>query len=529
MKKIIIRLFTAGALVAGLAACEDQLEDKYNNPEQTTEASLEKFFTRLLDNDRVRPAYWNVRTFLVLHPGLYTQTSSFINSNKRYQQQLSYTEQRWTDYFTTGGNGSGVVAHYREMQKAYNLLSEEDQANADVYMNAAKVVYLDQTLQMVDLWGDIPFSQAGALNLSGSVVAPKFDDAQDIYMTAIQGLEDAASYFANASIDPLTQTTFNKQDILLKGSLDKWRRYSNSLRLRALMRISFQNETKAQTDVMEMLNDPTQYPLISDASQEVLLQPLTTNTNDLRNALVEVSANLAPEFIVEEILKPSSDPRLRFLYDKGATTAGVPHADYKAIPTNATSAAQEDAISKGLYSVVDSSTFLNNSKFPGIVFTAAEVSFLKAEAFERWGSSASAEEAYKTGIQQSMTLYTTLNSAGATARGASAEDAITQGERDAMLATPLVAYTGTTDEKLEKIWTQKWLHLGFMQSTETWAEFRRTNFPAITFVPDNNTPGFEMPPTRLLYPASEKTYNSANYEAVKSEDTSTGKLFWDVD
>lgn len=528
MKKSIIKLSCLLALVFGLSSCEDKLEEKYFNPEQTTETSIDKFFTRILDNDRVRPAYWNVRTFLVMHPGIYTQSTSFLNSNKRYQQQLSYTEQRWTDYYTTGGNGSGVVAHFREMQKAYDALTDDEKANADVFMNAAKVVYLDQTLQMVDLWGDIPFSEAGALNLTGQITQPKFDDAEEIYMTAIQGLEDAASYFASASLEPLVQTTFQKQDILLNGSVDAWRRYANSLRLRALMRISFKNESKAQTDVMEMLDNPAQYPLIENASQNVLLQPLITNTNDLRNSLIEVTSNLAPEFLVDDVLKPSDDPRLRLLYDKGASNLGVPNADYFTIPSAATSAEQEANIALGKYSVVDSSTFLLNTKFPGIVFTSSEVAFLKAEAFERWGTTTDAALAYENGITQSIQFYSSINSIGATARGAAAEAAVTPAEIDDMMATALVDYTGTQQEKLEKIWTQKWVHLGFMQSVESWAEVRRTKFPAITFLPDNNTPGSELPPSRLLYPSNEKTYNPANYATVQSKDTGTTKIFWDV-
>jgi hypothetical protein len=48
------------------------------------------------------------------------------------------------------------------------------------------------------------------------------------------------------------------------------------------------------------------------------------------------------------------------------------------------------------------------------------------------------------------------------------------------------------------------------------------------FTPDNSTPGFEMPPTRLLYPGTEKVYNATNYELVSDRDKTTTTLFWDV-
>src|SRR5215204_5699290 len=80
-----------------VVSCQDALEEKYSNPEQTGQASIGKFFTRMLNNDRVRPSYWNVRTFLMPQSAVYTQTVSFTNSNRRYQQQLSYIDDYWRD------------------------------------------------------------------------------------------------------------------------------------------------------------------------------------------------------------------------------------------------------------------------------------------------------------------------------------------------------------------------------------------------------------------------------------------------
>jgi hypothetical protein len=108
-----------------LTSCQDRLEEQYINPEKTTEASIGKFFTTMLDNRRVRADYWNIRTFLLVHPAVYTNTVSYTNVNNRYQQQLNYLDDFWKDYYTpnyydqnrpTGGAG-GVMAHMREIEK----------------------------------------------------------------------------------------------------------------------------------------------------------------------------------------------------------------------------------------------------------------------------------------------------------------------------------------------------------------------------------------------------------------------------
>lgn len=529
IKKIITGSALALTIGAAMVSCQDKLEEQYINPEKTTEASIGKFFSRMLDNRRVRPDYWNVRTFLVMHPAVYTNTVSYINTNKRYQQQLNYLDDFWKDYYTPNGTGAGgIMPHMREIEKAYNALSESDKANADVYLHAARIVYYDQSAQMVDLWGDIPFSEAGMLNFSGELKAAKFDDAEEIYATILEGLKVSASFFADAELDPLVASAFAKQDLLMKGNIAGWERYANSLRLRLLMRISFQNETKAQADAMEIISNPAAFPTVDESSQNILLDPILTYTDNMRNAVTELTSHIAPKYLVEDVLKPVADPRLRALFDKNVS-GGVYNADYNAMPNDVPSSEQELNITAGKYAIMDSSTFLLNTQFPGIVFTASEVNFLKAEALERWGNSADAMTAYEKAVKQAVDFAFYLNGIGAASRGADAEVLPTAGEMTDLLSSPSVAYAGTQEEKLARIWTQKWVSLGFMQSIEAWAETRRTGYPVLTFTPDNSTPGFEMPPTRLLYPGTEKVYNAANYEQVADDDKTTTTLFWDVD
>ncbi|HEY5744630.1 MAG TPA: SusD/RagB family nutrient-binding outer membrane lipoprotein, partial [Chryseolinea sp.] len=218
IKKLIAGTMAAAMIVACVTSCQDRLEEQYLNPEKTTEASIDKFFTKMLDNRRVRADYWNIRTLLLVHPAVYTNIVSYPNVPKRYQEQLSYLNDFWKDYYTPNGDGvAGIVAHMREIEKQYATLSDEDKAHADVFLNAAHVVYYDQTSQVVDLFGDIPFSQAGMLNLTGKTMPAKFDDAQEVYTALLDGLKQSAAFFAQASLDPLVASSFGKQDMLLQG------------------------------------------------------------------------------------------------------------------------------------------------------------------------------------------------------------------------------------------------------------------------------------------------------------------------
>jgi hypothetical protein len=524
MKKVFLNIFLLLFVAATFSACKKTLEEQYNNPEQSSIQSIPTFFTALLNNDRVRPAYWNVRTFLLVQPAVYSQTASFYNNNSVYKQSDSYIDQYWSDFYFNAGNGSGPMALYRQMEVTYKNLSEADQASQKVFMEAAKIQLIDQAAQMVDLWGDIPFSETGSLETSSTIVNPNYDDQKALYTTFISQLNDAATFFATAT----TNTAFTKQDILLAGSTDKWRRYANSLRLRLLMRISNVDEAAARTAVTAMLANSTQYPLLdggnvaayNPAATDVLLTPLTTNNDNLNAALTEINSFYATDYLLNTVLLPANDPRIPVLYEKyGKVVDGkfVPNKTYRAMPASYTGGQTDTAYTS--YAILDSATFLRNSKLPGIVFTASETNFLKAEAFERWGGGV-AQTAYETAIKQSVYFYHYLHSLGG---GTTA----VPGDITTFLSAPNVAYAGSATDKLAKIYIQKWAAFSFLQSKQAWAEYRRTKYPVLSFPTTGKLNGFETPPNRLLYPNSE-ILNNSNYDKVRAKDTRLSKIFWDV-
>lgn len=519
------------ALLAAPTACQDVLHDRYQNPSSEVTPAIGEFFTNMLNNDRIRPSYWEISTFVNWHVGVYTQSVGYLNSQSVYQQNETYIQNRWDDYYRPGSTGTGVMASFREIEKAYGKLSDVEKKEVEIFVHAAKVVLYDQTSQVVDLWGDIPFSEAGSLNGSGQIIYPKFDSAEEIYETIITDLKSISNYFSNADLSPTVQAQFSKQDILLFGNSDKWQRYTNSLRLRLLMRLSFIQEEKSKTEVLEMLSNELQYPLLNPGTytpgtDDILLAPLSTYTGDLHDAFLDWTNYPAPFYALEVVLKPANDLRIPVLYDKfGVTNNGTfaPNAGYNALPITLTSIEQQDNLEK--YAILDSATVLFNTKLPGVLFTVSEVNFLKAEAYERWGGG-DAQQEYLKGIRNSISFYFYLNSLNTITRKPLLPP--TSGEIENFLSnTTSIQYTGSAQEKLSKIATQKWIHFGFLQSIQSWSEMRRTGYPEIIFHPSSRA-GFENPPMRLTYPALEKTLNE-HYQSVAGEDFRNAKIFWDID
>ncbi|WP_207532398.1 SusD/RagB family nutrient-binding outer membrane lipoprotein [Desertivirga arenae] len=527
MKKILIAICLLAGSATMLSGCKDQLEEKYFNPDKSTTADVPGLFSAMLNNDRVRPSYWNVRTFLLPHAAVYSQTASFTNGNTAYQQNENYAQGYWNDFYAPTSNGGGPLSLYREMENAYSAMPADQQKTNEVIMKAAMVVLYDEASKMVDLWGDIPFSEAGSLHSNSTITYGKFDDQKELYSTIISGLDAASTYFSTAT----TNATFSRYDILLSGNVDKWRRYANSIRLRLLMRMSNAEENTAKTEILKMLASPTQYPLVdggnvaayNPASSDILLRPLTTNTDNLNSALTEIGSYSAPDYMLNTVMLPANDPRIPVMFDKyGRTTNNVfvPNPTWRAQPVSFTSEQQASTLAD--YAILDSATFLQNRNMPGIVITAPEVNFIKAEAYQRWGGG-DAKAAYDLALRQSVTFYYFLNHLNTTLK---TEATPATSVIDAFVNNSSASYTGTDAQKLSKIYTQKWLHFGFLQSIQAWSEYRRTNTPSLTF-PVQTLVNYQNPPTRLVYPSEEKTFNP-NYDAVRAEDTRTTKIFWDV-
>lgn len=171
---------------------------------------------------------------------------------------------------------------------------------------------------LVDLWGDVPFSEAssGDTNLS-----PKFDKGEDIYK-ALFTLIDGA-------IVDLNKTPYvspGSVDLIYGGDRLQWVRMANSLKLKLLNQIRLvpaeQERVKTEINALIAAN-----------------QLISTNTQDFtfKFGLTETPMNRHPTYVSEyratkdfwmdqgfmERLYNTDDPRLRYYVYRQTNNAGV--------------------------------------------------------------------------------------------------------------------------------------------------------------------------------------------------------------
>jgi hypothetical protein len=141
----------------------------------------------------------------------------------------------------------------------------------------------------------------------------------------------------------------------------------------------------------------------------------------------------------------------------------------------------------------------------------AESRFMLAEAALRNWTTGSVEQYYIDGIRASMDYY-------------NIDEAKKQAYIDGLKNKQDVS--GSDKEKaLKEIITQKWISI-FPNGNEGWAEFRRTDYPELLNIEENNSDG-DVPEgkfiKRIKYPQSE----SFNPNRPMGDNQGT-KIWWDV-
>jgi tetratricopeptide (TPR) repeat protein len=520
--KIFITLI---ALTMAFVACQKaDFAERYTDPAKIAQSTVEKQFAGFIRSLRahILPDYRNY--FVVLRTSLqrYNQAVGWINEDNQYQPPSAGIIDRWNIYY----NG---LAQYRELEKIYARLSQADQADRRIYMMAAAILLYDHTQRVVDLHGDIPFSEAGKLSTNGGEYQKsyaKYDGAEAIYVKMLDDLKGFSDEMNTINVKAGILTGFKTQDIINKGDLTAWKRYVNSLRLRMLTRVSGVSTfaTRATAEIGAILGDPAKYPVVTKNTENVQINIHDINTEinskDFRSGLEDFTGNLAGKNMIDH-MKANKDPRLRALFEPGARDTAK---TYIGLDPMLDAGAQTALFNGGTIAIYNRSTLSRNQFFPGVVIMASEVNLLAAEYYLKNNNDALAKAAYENAIRNSIEFYYNVrkisndNVAGALAP-------FTDAEVTAYLASPAIAWSTANANKLSLIANQKWLHFNVVMAVDNWSEMRRLDMPKFAYRDDPSSTQ-KQPPFRWFYPTTELTYNTENYSRFQANDVLNRKLFW---
>lgn len=526
MKKIF--LLTAVLCCAFVSCTEEDFSESYTDPSKIATTSVEKQFAGFLHANReyVVPSYWNYFVVLRTTVNRYTQAVGWANATAQYVPGVGLITDRWNNYYN-------FLAQFRELEKVYGEMSADDQEVRRIFMLTAMIYLYDHTQKVVDLHGDIPFSEAGMLSANGGdyqASLPKFDEATALYTKMLDDLKAFADELNTMDIPTAIMNGFADKDFVNNGDLEAWKMYCNSLRLRMLTRVSDVPSlaTRAESEIAAILADPASYPVVTESDDNIqidifnLSSPI--NSEGFRTGLEDWAGNIAGKAMIDH-MKDNADPRLRVLFEPGENAGG----EYNGLDPLMLGGDQQALIDGGTMAIYNRSTTSRNQFFPGILITAAEVNLMIAEHHLRQGADADAQAAYEKAIEESIEQYYDIRSISNNNESGPVAPA-TDTEIADYIDAPGVDWEGaaSAEEKIALIATQKWLHFNVIQSIEGWAEQRRLDLPAFDFWVDNANPQ-QLPPYRWFYAPSENIYNTENYSVVRAKDNLTTRIFWDVE
>ena len=519
MKKLLRLLYLAPVALL-FASCDNGFEEMNVNPNASTSVVPGFLFTRAqlttVSNNYTGAAYLTIGGSMQ-HFATYKEVPG---AGDKYFN-FSYSTGSWALY---GGDPAtaGAVIDIEQVIEAVKAVP------ADVNkLSVARIWKAYLYHRLTDLYGDVPYSEAGKA-LTDKNYTPKYDEQSAIYADMLKELEQAIGAF-----DP-AQATFGTSDLIYGGDIAKWKKFGYSLMLRLGMRLTQVDATMAKTWVQKAIAGGV---ITSDADIATIAYvdgSVTASRNFISSGLMgtdyvspggdNVEGGKFAKTLIDH-LKTTKDPRLNVIsvvwvkptsasaYVADTATAlqkGMPNAAFNSLPADFDS-----------YSEPNPNTILKYNA-PLLVFTSAETHLLLAEAAVRgWYTATTAEAEYKSAVTSGMKQWTLFGTAGV----------ISDARINAYIAANPYKTSGTVEEQIEQISTQKWVALFLEDEYEIFSNWRRTGYPKLTPTnyPGNLTGG--KIPTRFQIPDSEGIYNEANFIQARTRQGGTNSLssivWWD--
>ncbi len=503
MKKYIYLVLIAFTLF--VTGCSKSYLDINDNPNSPTEASITP--------DLILP--------LALH-----RTAASVGAGYA-------TQARWMGYWTRGGDygpsteeetyqittnfGTGVWSTWYDILTDVNVMEKKANASGQKgYEAIAKTLKVVGFMNLVDVYNNVPYSKA--FDIAGNIT-PAYDKGEDIYKDLFVKLDEAMVLLNGVA--PGQDVKLSTADIMFDGNITMWKKLVNTIRLKAVLRLSQTTLINHAAELAKVTGDGflgagetadvnpgynKAFSATGASQQNPFWDTYEADVAGVQND----KFNRANNYTLNT-LRNNGDIRYTRYFDpadvplNGNTYFGY---DY-GVPQNAIGSNSSSRVSgPGL-----AKSFSQDQWF----FTSVESLFLQAEAKQRGWLAGSVQEAYEAAVTESF-VWLGVSNPVATATS--------------YLGSTFGSWDALTD-KLALIMRQKYLSLVGINNFEAWTDYRRLNTPA-GVGPYPNVPLSLAPnrlaniPLRYRYPQSEYNYNPTNVAAENDPNPITSPIFWDV-
>jgi hypothetical protein len=486
------------------SGCKKNFLDINDNPNNPTDKNItpELIFNQAANAVGARMASQNFR-FVDNWMGYFSPPGDFAiqQDETSYNVDFSFFEGPWQ-------------GHYNIL---FDLHQAEIKARAKgdtVLAGASMVLAVKLWQELVDMFGDIPYSQAFQYQLTRT---PAYDKAQDIYNDLQKKLDTAINFlqqtprknFPNyiGSIirigNEVLGTASNATPVPIK--VGHWIKFANTLKLRLLIRQSQLPTLNPAPEIAKILANGG----VLGAGESVASNPGYSNETGKQMPFygnyaftpTGADANTSTRANSYIVSRMTGDPRIkRFFTPVGTTVVGTVYGLASGNPAGAAS------------SKVGPGT-AGSATMDQWILPSFESMFLYAEAVARGWMPGNAQTAYEAAVTESF-VWLGLTSGDAATYLAGAGSWSANAGATVASQTKFIAY-------------QKYLALTTIDPLEAWSDLRRLNMLTNTsYISVNPSKISNVLPVRFLYPQSEYTTNSTNVNAEGTINMFTSKIFW---
>jgi len=557
MKFKYIIAFTTSMLVL-CTGCIGGYLDVNDNPNRPTQAELNK----LLTGAQYEIGY-------AMAPGKYLGTA--LQSYVFHLSSREVDNYGLSASYSTLGN-TWLQSYVYGLKNTNSVIREAEATENWIYAGIGKLLKAYMFAQVVDLWGDVPYTEFDIVGNN----APKLDSSKDIYNALFTLIDDGIADLGKTEGNLLKPAS---DDLFYNGSTAKWIKMGNTLKLKLLVQ-----SRKSKGDI-DGWNEKLS-PLLSagnfmeDGDDFEFKHTKKDNPDERNQAYVdEYLGGQSTYYISPWLYETMSGKELNVKDNPFAniTDPRIPYYWVNQIQEDDEAENQTDYRDGAFVSIffASNSPYVGNnqrstSTFIGIypcggkyddgrggkcdskvgtgiapdkMLQAYSVPFLLAELYLTGEATGDAKAALKNGIERSVKHVHTVSQA-AKAEGVTVPN-IENTALTEFINKVLNVYdaAGTNEEKLRVVMTQKWI-ANFSNPAEAYADMRRTGYPKVLdqtaryaqspYKPDKepeegvtNIPlkGVNTFPRALWYPTSEITRNPN--VTNEGRNLASPLVFWD--
>ncbi|WP_447641829.1 MULTISPECIES: SusD/RagB family nutrient-binding outer membrane lipoprotein [Chitinophagaceae] len=254
-------------------------------------ASCKKWLDVNTDPDNSNSTSVSIQNRLPWIQHFYTYTAGVTNFRTACQAGVYYSNAASANAFSTtwiasSGNVTPYQTYFVEVSSnLYDLYNSAQKQGAYYYMGAADVFTALGFMEMLDLYGEMPYSQTQAV--SGSVVVnPAYDDGKAIYNGCMDKLNEAIGLFGKTQ--EVTAPAFSAGDMWNGGDPAKWIKLCYGLKARYMLKLSKKTDLFNADSVLYCLSkgpqsnaDNVYQPCYNNSTitDYLLGDPIVTNGN----------------------------------------------------------------------------------------------------------------------------------------------------------------------------------------------------------------------------------------------------------